>query len=145
MWNLPFCQGDESSQYVGGIFSSIALGNHWAPLISKFISFSSEKHSLLNVLCSLFLPGTYIVGLWDLLDSSSNFLLFVLFSTLPVLFYFIRFSSTFYPTLLLFFTSNVSNTQGLFLMPNSTFNSLLFCFYRRNIFLEDINVKFYSN
>lgn len=90
--------------YAGGIFSPIALGNYWAPLISKFMSFSLEKcPPPLHVLCSLFLSGTFIVGLLDLLDSSSNFLLFVLFSTLSFLLYFLGVSSTFYPTLLFLF------------------------------------------
>lgn len=66
--------------YAGGIFSSIEFGNHWVPLITKFMFFSSEKYSPLHVLCSLFLFRTYTVGLLDLLDASSNFLLCSIFN-----------------------------------------------------------------
>lgn len=91
--------------YAGGIFSPTVLGNPWAPLMAKFMSFSSEKCSLLHVLCVLSLSGTFTVGLLDLLDSSSHFLLFVfLFSTVSFLLYCLGIPSTFYTTLLLSFS-----------------------------------------
>lgn len=132
--------------YGRGIFSFVVLGNHWASWISKFTSLQFWK--MFSPPCSL-----YPISFWNLYCWVIGFLGLILwFSSLCSIFssiFFALLSRDFltfsFNTSFGFFTSDVSNIRGLFLFPNITFYSTSFFFHGRNIFPEDINVRFSSN
>lgn len=120
-------------------FSSIALGNQWVSLISKIMSFSCENFSPLHGLCYLFLK--LLLGCW--ISWTHPLVFFSLFSTLCFLLYFLGVPSTFYPPLFLSFSFLICfQHPGIFSFPSIT---ILFFFYRRNVFPEDINVRLSFN
>lgn len=73
--------------YGGAIFSFTVFGNHWASWTSKFMS--SQFWKMFSPPCSLHsISEPCTVGSLGFLDLSSNFLLFIPFSTLSFLLYF---------------------------------------------------------
>lgn len=88
--------------YGEAIFSFTVFGNHWASWTSKFMSLQFWK--MFSPPCSLHsISETCTVGSLGFLDSFSNFLLFIPFSTLSFLLYFWGISSPFHVTLLFVF------------------------------------------